>query len=50
MVAGRRGRNQSPQPRQRPRLDTADGHVDIFDIVLIGKNFGLTGPVEQDCP
>ncbi len=28
----------------------ADGIVDIFDIVLIGKNFGLVGPILSVCP
>jgi hypothetical protein len=28
----------------------ADGIVDIFDIVLIGKNFGQTGPTVFTCP
>jgi len=27
-----------------------DGIVDIFDIVLIGKNFGQTGPIVTACP
>jgi hypothetical protein len=35
---------------QDPGADiNADGFVDIFDIVLIGKNFGRTGPVILTC-
>jgi hypothetical protein len=29
---------------------TANGIVDIYDVVLIGKNFGVIGPVSQACP
>jgi len=27
-----------------------DGIVDVFDVVLIGKNFGMVGPVTATCP
>jgi hypothetical protein len=34
-----------------PEADVNDsGYVDIYDIVLIGINFGKTGPVVYDCP
>jgi hypothetical protein len=29
---------------------TANGIVDIFDVVLIGKNFGMSGPTSIPCP
>jgi hypothetical protein len=28
----------------------ADGTVNLFDLVLIGVNFGMSGPIVQSCP